>query len=178
MKKTLLLIFSIAMSYISMAQSYNPELTYLGQYVQRMYLNASFQGAKVVSDIDKCYLVSVVAEQPTSNDYATQRKAEVKAMRFANEFLNGAQITSSTILHTVQDSTGYTHEEIEDFIESRSMGYVQQMQVISTFTDEQGKKVFVFCKELPMPKRTNVEEEQSEEGGSGSQSEKEKHRKK
>ena len=77
MKKTLLLIFSIATSCISMAQSYNPELTYLGQYVQRMYLNASFQGAKVVSDIDKCYLISVVAEQPTSNDYATQRKAEV-----------------------------------------------------------------------------------------------------
>lgn len=178
MKKILLLVFVVAMIGDAAAQSYNTELTYLSQYVQRMYNNASFQGARVVSDIDKCYLISVVAELAAGNDYAIQRKAEVKAMRFANEFLNGTQISSSTILHTEQTSDGYTREEIEDFIESRSMGYVQQMQVISTFSDEQGKKVFVFCKELPMPKRTNVEEEQSEEGKRESQSEKKKHYKK
>lgn len=178
MKNTVALVFALIMSCVATAQSYNTELNVLGNYIQRMYLNAPFQGTKVVSDIDKCCLISVVSEQPTGNDYATQRKAEVKAMRFANEFLNGAQITSSTILHTVQDSTGYTYEEIEDFIESRSMGYVQQMQIISTFSDEQGKKVFVFCKELPMPKRANVEEELSEKGKGASKNRREKRRKK
>ena len=58
----------------------------------------------------------------------------------------------NTILHTREDSRGYSYEEIEDFIESRSMGYVQTMQVLSTFTHG-GKKVFVYCKQLPMPEK-------------------------
>lgn len=177
MKKILLLVFVVAMIGDAAAQSYNTELTYLSQYVQRMYNNASFQGARVVSDIDKCYLISVVAELAAGNDYAIQRKAEVKAMRFANEFLNGTQISSSTILHTEQTSDGYTREEIEDFIESRSMGYVQQMQIISTFIDEQGKKVFVFCKELPMPERVKQEKELPEEEDSKAQSKKKQRKK-
>lgn len=155
MKKLLLLSFMVAMAGRLIAQSYNTELNYLSQYVQRMYSNAPFQGARVISDIGKCYLISVVSEQAAGNDYAIQRKAEVKAMRFANEYLNGVHISSNTILHTEQSSNGYTREEIEDFIESRSMGYIQQMQVISTFIDEKDKKVFVFCKELPMPEVKN-----------------------
>ena len=34
------------------------------------------------------------------------------------------------------------------------MGYVQTMQVISTFTAN-NKKVFVYYKELPMPEKAN-----------------------
>jgi hypothetical protein len=178
MKRILLLVIMVAMTDNIAAQSYNTELNYLSQYIQRMYNNASFQGARVVSDIDKCYLISVVSELATGNDYAIQRKAEVKAMRFANEFLNGTQISSTTILHTEQTSDGYTREEIEDFIESRSMGYVQQMQIISTFIDEQGKKVFVFCKELPMPARVKQKKDLPEEEDSKTQSEKKARRKK
>lgn len=152
MKKILLFILMMTMIGSRLiAQSYSTELNYLSQYVQRMYNNAPFQGARVISDIDKCYLISVVSEQAAGNDYAIQRKAEVKAMRFANEYLNGVNVSSNTILHTEQTSDGHTREEIEDFIESRSMGYIQQMQVISTFVDGHGKRVFVFCKELPMP---------------------------
>ena len=57
------------------------------------------------------------------------------------------------LVHTTERSNGYSAEEIEDFIESRSLGYVQTMQVLSTFTDAAGKKVFVYCKELPMPEK-------------------------
>jgi len=153
MKKLLLFIIAMAVSGIAFAQSYNTELNTLGQYVQRMYLNEPFQGARVISDVDKCYLISVVAERPSDNEYATQRKAEVKGLRYANEFLNGSQISSNSISYTKETSDGYSYEEIEDFIEARSMGYVQTMQIISTFTDEQGKKVFVFCKQLPMPEQ-------------------------
>lgn len=138
------------------AQSYNTELNTLGQYMQRMYMNEPFEGAKVISDVDKCYLVCLVAESATANEYATQRKAEVKAMRYANEYLNGTQISSNTIVYTKETSDGYSYEEIEDFIESRAMGYVQTMQVISTFTTDAGKKVFVYCKELPMPEKAKT----------------------
>ena len=153
MKKYFLLCAIVVIAIIAPAQSYNTDLNTLGQYVQRMYLNEPFQGARIISDVDKCYLVSIVAERPSDNEYATQRKAEVKGLRYANDFLNGSQISSNSVSYTKETSDGYSYEEIEDFIESRSMGYVQQMQIISTFQDEDGKKVFVFCKQLPMPEQ-------------------------
>ena len=159
MKKILLLILAVATIGVATAQSYNAELNYLGQYVQRMYVDAPFLGARVISDVDKCYLICVIEEQLPGNDYATQRKAEVKAMRYANEFINGAHISSNSVVYTKKTSDGRTFEEIEDFIASRSMGYIQQMQVLTTFS-EQGKKVFVYCKELPMPKQQDASESQ------------------
>ena len=93
-----------------------------------------------------------MAEKPGNNDYATNRKAEVKGLSYANKYLNGEMSMQHTVLHTREDSRGYSYEEIEDFIESRSMGYVQTMQVLSTFTHG-GKKVFVYCKQLPMPEK-------------------------
>ncbi len=154
MKKAIMSIIAIAIGGMCFAQSYNTELNTLGQYVQRMYMNEPFQGARVISDVDKCYLVSVVAERPSENEYATQRKAEVKGLRYANDFLNGTQVSSNSISYTKETSAGYSYEEIEDFIESRSMGYVQTMQIVSTFMDGQGRKVFVFSKQLPMPEPT------------------------
>lgn len=153
MKKVILLSVICALSLITKAQSYNSDLNNLGQYVQRMYLNEPFEGARVVEDDDHCYLVVVVAERPGSNEYATNRKAEVKGLSYANKYLNGEMSIQNTIFHTREDSKGYSYEEIEDFIESRSMGYVQSMQVISTFIDANDKKVFVFCKQLPMPEK-------------------------
>lgn len=156
MKRYLIMLLLVLTNNILFAQSYNTELNTLGQYLQRMYLNEPFEGSKVIFDVDKCYLVCLVAESATANEYATQRKAEVKAMRYANEYLNGTQISSNTIVYTKETSDGYSYEEIEDFIESRSMGYVQTMQVISTFTTDAGKKVFVYCKELPMPEKAKT----------------------
>lgn len=153
MRKTLLSIVATLISVASFAQSYNSDLNDLGQYVQRMYMNEPFEGARIVENIDKCYLICIVTETPTSNDYATNRKAEVKGLSYANEFLNGAHVSQNTVMYTKENSKGYSYSEIEDFIESRSMGYVQTMQVISTFTNDKGKKVYVFCKQLPMPEK-------------------------
>lgn len=153
MKKLLSLITTIAFVITTFAQSFNSDLNDLGQYVQRMYLNEPFEGARVVENVDNCYLITVVAEKPGTNEYATNRKAEVKGLSYANKYLNGEMSMQNTILHTKEDSRGYSYEEIEDFIESRSMGYVQTMQVLSTFTDAKGKKVFVYCKQLPMPEK-------------------------
>lgn len=153
MKKFFLSCAITAIAMIASAQSYNSDLNDLGQYVQRMYQNEPFEGARIVENVDKCYLITVVAEKPGNNDYATNRKAEVKGLSYANTFLNGAVVTQNTVMHTKENSRGYSYEEIEDFIESRSMGYVQAMQVVSTFTDANGKKVYVYCKQLPMPNK-------------------------
>ena len=153
MKKLLSLAVVAMITTIAASQSYNSDLNDLGQFVQRMYLNEPFEGARVVENVDNCYLITVVAEKPGNNEYATNRKAEVKGLSYANKYLNGEMSMQNTILHTREDSRGYSYEEIEDFIESRSMGYVQTMQVLSTFTDANGKKVFVYCKQLPMPEK-------------------------
>ena len=153
MKKTFLIFAISAMATIVSAQSFNSDLNDLGQYVKRMYLNEPFEGARVVENVDNCYLITVVAEKLGNNEYATNRKAEVKGLSYANDFLNGTTVTKSQILHMTEDSKGYSNEQIEEVIESRSMGYVQTMQVLSTFTDANGKKVFVYCKQLPMPEK-------------------------
>ncbi len=153
MKKLLSLVGAMIIAATCFGQSYNSDLNDLGQYVQRMYMNEPFEGARVVENVDNCYLVTVVAEKPGNNEYATNRKAEVKGLNYANTFLNGTQISQNTVIHTKENSKGYSYEEIEDFIESRSMGYVQTMQLLSTFTDDKGKKVFVYCKQLPMPEK-------------------------
>ena len=154
MKKLVISILYCAITLVAAAQSYDTELNTLGQYVQRMYMNEPFQGARIVSDVDKCYLICVVAERPSDSDYNTQRKAEVKSVSYANKYLNGEHVSQNTVFYTKENSNGYSYEEIEDYIESRSMGYVQQMQIISVFDDGQGKKVFVFCKKLPIPQQS------------------------
>ena len=153
MKRSFLLLFALLFGMGAFAQEYNTDLNDLGRYVQRMYMNEPFEGARIVENVDNCYLISVVAENPGNNDYATNRKAEVKGLSYANTFLNGAQVSQNTIMHTRENSNGYSYEEIEDFIESHSMGYIQTMQILSTFSDANGKKVYVYCKKLPMPEK-------------------------
>ena len=150
MKKCVYFVLCLLLNNVVIAQTYSTEYKGLGSYIQRMYLNEPFQGIKIVTDVDNSYLIAVVAEQNNNNDYATQRKAEIKALNYANEFLNGAHVSGKTVLHTSKDSIGHTYEEIEEFIVSRSMGNVQQMQIISIFEDKQNKRVFVFCKDLPV----------------------------
>jgi len=151
------ILFSFTMLFCSLSvfpQEYNADLNALGQYVQRMYLNEPFEGVRVIEDYDNCFLIVITEEYVTSNDYAGNRKAEVKALSKANEFLNGAHISQNTVVFTHQDSNGYSYDEIEDFIEARSMGYVQTMQMLSTFNNSDGKKVYIYCKKLPMPEKS------------------------
>lgn len=152
MKKSFLFLSAILLGMSTFAQEYSSELYDLGQYVQRVYMDEPFDGARIVENVDCCYLVSVVSEIPSDNEYATNRKAEVKGLSYANTFLNGTRITQNTVLYTKQNSNGYSYEEIEDFIESHSMGYVQSMQTASVFK-YRNKKVYVFCKKMPMPEK-------------------------
>ena len=112
MKKSILLFCTIVIGICAFAQEYNTELYDLGQYVQRAYMEEPFDGVRIVENVDCCYLVSVVSETSTNNEYATNRKAEVKALSAVNTFLNGTRVTQSTVLHTKQNSKGYSYEEI------------------------------------------------------------------
>ena len=107
MKRSFLFLSAILFGMSTFAQEYSSELYDLGQYVQRVYMDEPFDGARIVENVDCCYLVSVVTETPSDNEYA-------------------------------------------DFIESHSMGYVQTMQTASVFK-YRNKKVYVFCKKMPMP---------------------------
>ncbi len=140
MRKLLSMVGTMIIVASAFSQSYNSDLNDLGQYVQRMYMNEPFEGARIVENVDNCYLISVVAEKPGNNDYSTTRKAEVKGLNYANKYLNGAQVSQNTVVHTTENSKGYSFEEIEDFIESRSMGYVQTMQVLPMPEKPKGKK--------------------------------------
>lgn len=153
MKRYFFLFSAILFGMSTFAQEYSSEYNDLAQYVKRMYMEEPFEGARVVENVDNCYLVSVVAETPSSNDYATNRKAEIKGLSYANTFLNGTQVSQGTVFHMKSDSRGYSYEEIDDFIEARSMGYIQTMQSLLTFSDGNGKKVYLFCKKLPMPEK-------------------------
>lgn len=153
MKRYFFLFSAILFGMSTFAQEYSSEYNDLAQYVKRMYLEEPFEGARIVENVDNCYLVSVVAETPSGNDYATNRKAEVKGLSYANTFLNGTQVSQGTVFHMKSDSRGYSYEEIDDFIEARSMGYIQTMQSLLTFSDGNGKKVYLFCKKLPMPEK-------------------------
>lgn len=154
MKKITLIVVAIVMAIVALAQEYNQNLLVLGQYVKRMYLEEPFTGVRVIEDADNCYLVSIVVDPAGRSDAATLRKVQVKGLSYANEFLNGTFVDQKTIIHTKGNSRGYSNEEIEDFIEARSMGYVQSMQTISTFTDDSNAKVYVYCKQMPMPRPT------------------------
>ena len=76
MKKFISLVAAILFAATSFCQSYNSDLNDLGQYVQRMYMNEPFEGARVVENVDNCYLITVVAEKPGNNDYAYKSKGK------------------------------------------------------------------------------------------------------
>ena len=77
--------------------------------------------------------------------------SQVKSQRNAGEFLNGTQSFSKFLIQTPKGVSRRTTEdawEISDYIRTNTTGYVQQMQLLTTFYDDDGLKVFVYFKEL------------------------------
>lgn len=152
MKKNLISIVFLVVALSTAAQGFNNDKTELSMFVERMYRNAPFEGVKVVQDYDNEYILSVVV-LPVAN-YSSEsdmnRVAMVKAQRQVSTFFNGSTITSDLVITTsenpVDESVTTTLTEI---IRERSIGYVHQLELLTTFTMEQGtRKVFVFYKKL------------------------------
>ena len=149
----LLLVFGFLMSLVweTNAQGYDQERIQLAKFIERMYNNAPFDGCRIVDDYDNSYLLSVVAldKSKYKTPQVMNRVAEVKSQRNAGEFFNGSQSYTEM---TIKTPKGEEHEsdmtEVYELIRVNSIGYVKQMQLLTSFEDNAGMHVFVFYKKV------------------------------
>lgn len=135
------------------AQSYDEDRIVLSNFIERLYNNSPFEGCRIIDDYDRTYLLSVVVLDPTTYKAKTamNRVSQVKSQRNAGEFFNGTLSFSEFVVQT-EKSKGYgKNKNISDTIESiktSSIGFVQQMQLLTTFYDEDNYMVYVYYKEM------------------------------
>lgn len=149
----LLLVFGFLMFLVweTNAQGYDQERIQLAKFIERMYNNAPFGGCRIVDDYDNSYLLSVVAldKSKYKTPQVMNRVAEVKSQRNAGEFFNGSQSYTEM---TIKTPKGEEHEsdmtEVYELIRVNSIGYVKQMQLLTSFEDATGMQVFVYFKKV------------------------------
>ncbi|MBR5698452.1 MAG: hypothetical protein IKX44_07530 [Prevotella sp.] len=151
LKKVLLLgIFTLGVNYAN-AQGYDQERIQLANFIERMYNNAPFDGCRIIDDYDNSYLLSVVALDKSKYKTAQimNRVADVKSQRNAGEFFNGSHSYTSM---TIKTPKGEEHEsdmtEVYELIRVNSIGYVKQMQLLTSFEDANKMQVFVYYKRV------------------------------
>ena len=72
------------------------------------------------------------------------RVALIKAKQQANTLFNGSTISSDMIIKTDEQANVVSSTEI---IREQSMGFVEGLELLSKFTDNQNK-VYIFYREL------------------------------
>jgi hypothetical protein len=133
------------------AQGYDQERIQLAGFIERMYNNAPFDGCRIVDDYDYSYLLSVVTLDKSRYITAQimNRVAEVKSQRNAGEFFNGSQSYTEM---TIKTPKGEEHEsdmtDVYELIRVNSIGYVKQMQLLTSFEDATSMQVFVYYKKV------------------------------
>ncbi len=148
--RLLLLLFLFASHCFS--QGYDQERIQLAKFIERMYKDAPFDGCRIVDDYDNSYLLSVVALEKTK--YKTpqimNRVAEVKSQRNAGEFFNGSQSYSQMTIRTpkCKEKGDSDMTEVYELIRVNSVGYVKQMQLLTSFEDVNKMHVFVYYKKV------------------------------
>lgn len=142
----------LGLSGISHAQGYNQDNVTLGNYLKRMYMNAPFEGVRLVEDYDNCYLISVVTLEKAKygSPSALNRVASVKAMAQASRYFNGSQITSDLIIRTSEDNNGHSDTEMIEHIREHSAGYVKELEMLTSFQSSEGWTTFIFAKQMEM----------------------------
>ena len=130
------------------SQSYDEDRTAMTNFIMRMYRNAPFEGVKIFTDYDNTYLLSVLTLDPATypNSSAMNRVAGVKAMSQASRYFNGSDITSDLIIHSTERSDGTADSEIIETIKEHSVGYVNALELLTSFDNEDNRKVFIYCK--------------------------------
>lgn len=152
-RKSLVLSFLlVGMTLNLFAQGYDQERIQLANFIERMYNNAPFDGCRIVDDYDNSYLLSVVALDKTKykTPQVMNRVAEVKSQRNAGEFFNGSQsYTEMTIRTPKSEEKGESDmTEVYELIRVNSIGYVKQMQLLTSFDDNTGMRVFLYYKKV------------------------------
>lgn len=150
-KVTLFLLGLFSLSLVSSsAQSYDEEKTAMTNFIVRMYRHAPFEGVKVFTDYEHTYLLSVLTLDKSKypNDSAMNRVASVKAMSQASRYFNGSDITTDLIVHSTERTDGSADTEIIETIRERSVGYVKALEFLTSLDGQDGRTVFIYCKEI------------------------------
>lgn len=150
MKKIFCFLLLILMPTAFYSQSFNADKTALTNYLIRMYKHAPFD-VKVVNDYNDNYLVSAVVLDPAKyggNESTMLRVASVKAMSQASRYFSGSSITADLLITTKEDTDGNANTEIIEKIKETSIGYVNQLEHLSNFTNDEGKQVFLYMKQI------------------------------
>lgn len=134
----------------SFAQNYNEEKTAMTNFIVRMYKANPFEGVKVFTDYEYSYLLSVLSLDPTKypNASALNRVAGVKAMSQASRYFNGSEVTSDLIVRSVEHSDGNIDSEIIENIKEKSNGYVNALELLTSFKGNDQRMVFIFYKAI------------------------------
>ena len=135
------------------AQSLDEDRTALAMFIERMYNNEPFEGCRLLDDYDHSYLINVVTLDKIkyANRQAMNRVAQVKSQRAAGEYLNGTQSFTEFVIKTPKSEGKGVNENMVktlEVIKTNTTGFVQQMQILSSFDAEGNTRVFVFYKEI------------------------------
>ena len=150
-KKLIVLLLLFLTANQMEAQSYDEERIILANFIERMYNNAPFDGCRIVDDYDNSFLLSVVAldKSKYKTPQIMNRVADVKSQRNAGEFFNGSQsYTEITIKTPKGEEHGTDMTEVYELIQTNSIGYVRQMQLLTSFEDANKMQVFVYYKKV------------------------------
>ena len=152
MKRVTTILFCSLLCCSLIGQNFNSGRTDLALFLSRMYESSPFEGVRVVEDYDNCYLLSVLALSPANyqSSSAMNRVAAVKAMSQASRYFNGSVINSELIIHTTQKGDKHSDTEIIEHIQENSIGYVQQMELLTSF-EKADEVVFIFIKQMIIP---------------------------
>jgi hypothetical protein len=150
--KKILFIF-LLFPFFSNAQSFNEERSTFANFLKRMYLNAPFDGVKLVDDYDHQYLVSVISldKAKYTDPSVMNRVAQVKAQSQVSTFLNGANISMDLVIRTkeIQGKPDSTIIETVEQIKQNSVGFSKGLELLSNFDNSEGKKmVFIYFREM------------------------------
>lgn len=150
MRRLLILITALSLSVLGLTQQFNADKTALTNFLIRMYKHAPFD-VKVVNDYSDNYLVSAVVldlAKYGGNESTMMRVASVKAMSQASRYFNGSSITADLLITTKEDADGNANTEIIEKIKENTVGYVNQLEHLSNFTNDDGKQVFLYMKQI------------------------------
>lgn len=147
------MIFVLCCTLQTFAQSYDEDRINLSMFVERMYNNEPFEGCRIVDDYDNSYILAVVVldKGKYQNTMTMNRVAQVKSQRTAGEYFNGSQSYSELVIKTPKsEEKGGNPAMVEtmEIIKVNSIGYVKQMQLLTSFDGEDNTKVFVFYKKI------------------------------
>lgn len=152
MRKIFLLMMLCCISTMVSAQSFDQERIALAKFIERMYNSSPFEGCRIVDDYDNSYLLSVVVlnKSKYKTNSVMNRIAQVKSQRNAGEFFNGTQSYSEITIRTPksEEKGGKEMAETYEIIRTNSMGFVQQMSLLTNFESNDGLTVFVFYKKV------------------------------